>query len=382
MNKIKIGIIYGGRSGEHEVSLRSAASVFSQLDRNQFEPKLIYIDPSGSYHWVPITQNLELNSSSAPIKALPRMPDAPEVVLLQKPHLLNGKPEAVFSFLGSVDKTETVDIIMPIVHGTHCEDGTLQGILENAEVPYTGGGVLASALCMDKEVAKRLCEFAGIPVVPYLVAHSWDTAETLEKLEAQVEKGFHFPVFVKAAGQGSSLGVFKVKSKAFFQKTLKEAFLYDTKVLIEKAIPAREVEFSVIESSDRTKAPWVSHPAEIIPNQEFYTYDAKYHDENGASFKLPADITSSQRENLTRLAQKIFTTLECEGYARVDLFLDRDTGAIYFNEVNTLPGFTSISMFPKMCENSGIAYKDLLTKLIELSLLRYKRRSVLLRSKP
>ncbi len=376
MSKMKIGIIYGGRSGEHEVSLRSASSVLKNLDRNQFEPYPIYIDKKGTWHWIDLTSNQD-----GPLKADLQ---APEVILLPRPNRLNGAPKAILSFQDPAQfgRKEEVDLLIPMVHGTNCEDGTLQGLFESAEVPYVGSGVLASAICMDKEVAKRLAEFAGIPVVPYRVAHTWDSATKLQILLTDVEKNFGFPVFIKAAGQGSSLGVFKVKTRDQFMSTLQNTFQYDIKVLIEKAIPAREIEFSVLENPNPAEPPLVSKPAEIIPTQEFYTYEAKYHDDNGAIFKIPAEIPDELKEKLTQLVQKIFTTLECEGYARVDLFLDRENSLYYFNEVNSLPGFTSISMFPKMWEVSGIAYTDLLTKLIDLSLLRYKRRSKILKELP
>jgi D-alanine-D-alanine ligase len=185
-----------------------------------------------------------------------------------------------------------------------------------------------------------------------------------------VERQFSFPVFVKAAREGSSVGVYKVKTREEFIPKLKEAFTFDSKVLIEKAVLAREIEFSVMQNLDRAKPPHVSIPAEIIPTHEFYTYDAKYNDANGAIFKIPAEISDELKEKMTLLAQKVFTTLEVEGYARVDLFLDRETGAYYLNEVNTLPGFTSISMFPKLFEMSHIPYTDLISRLIELALQR------------
>jgi D-alanine-D-alanine ligase len=260
-----------------------------------------------------------------------------------------------------------------MLHGKNCEDGTLQGLFESAEVPYTGSGVLGSAIGMDKEITKRLAHEAGIPIVPYRTARSFDPMPKLELLLNDVEKSFGFPVFVKAAREGSSVGVFKVKTRSDFLPKLKEAFQFDSKVLIEKAIPAREIEFSVLQNADRSKAPLVSIPAEIIPTHEFYTYDAKYNDENGAIFKLPAEINETLTRDLTRMVEKIFASLDLEGYARIDLFLDRENGAFYLNEVNTLPGFTSISMFPKLFELSGIPYTDLLTKLIELALLRYQK---------
>ena len=370
--KIVVGIVYGGRSSEHEVSLRSAASVFNRLDRNRFVPRTIYIDKDGTFHWADIPESFRQSGESS----LPKSLNSPEVVLLPRPHKdSNGQAKALFAYRDAAHagKVETVDVVIPMLHGKNCEDGTLQGLFESAEIPYTGSGVLGSAIGMDKEVAKRLAEAAGIPIVPYRVARSWDSIQKQELLLNDIQTSFGFPVFVKAAREGSSVGVYKVKSREEFLPKLKEAFTHDSKVLIEKAIPAREIEFSVLQNSDRSKAPHVSIPAEIIPTHEFYTYDAKYNDENGAVFKLPAEISSDLARDLTHMVEKIFSALELDGYARVDLFLDRENGAYYLNEVNTLPGFTSISMFPKLFEMSGIPYTELLTKLIDLALLRYQR---------
>jgi D-alanine-D-alanine ligase len=370
--KIVVGIVYGGRSSEHEVSLRSAASVFNRLDRDRFIPRTIYIDKDGTFHWAEIPESFRQSGESA----LPKSVNSPEVVLLPRPHKdSNGQAKALFAYRDSAHagKVEAVDVVIPMLHGKNCEDGTLQGLFESAEIPYTGSGVLGSAIGMDKEVAKRLAEAAGIPIVPYRVARSWDSVQKQELLLNDVQAAFGFPVFVKAAREGSSVGVFKVKTREEFLPKLREAFTHDSKVLIEKAIPAREIEFSVLQNSDRAKAPHVSIPAEIIPTHEFYTYDATYNDENGAVFKLPAEISSDLARDLTHMVEKIFSALELEGYARVDLFLDRENGAYYLNEVNTLPGFTSISMFPKLFEMSGIPYTELLTKLIDLALLRYQR---------
>jgi len=370
--KIVVGILYGGRSSEHEVSLRSAASVFNRLDRNRFLPRTIYIDKEGTFHWAAVPESFRESGESS----LPKAVTAPEVVLLPRPHKdSEGRPKALFTYRDAAHagKVESVDVIIPMLHGKNCEDGTLQGLLESAEIPYTGSGVLGSAIGMDKEVAKRLARAAGIPIVPYRVARSWDSVPKLELLLNEVQAEFGFPLFVKAAREGSSVGVYKVKSREEFLPRLKEAFVYDTKVLIEKAIPAREIEFSVLQNQDRSKSPHVSIAAEIIPTHEFYTYDAKYNDDNGAVFKIPAEIPSDLAHELTHLVEKIFIALELEGYARVDLFLDRENGAYYLNEVNTLPGFTSISMFPKLFEMSGIPYTELLTKLIDLALLRYQK---------
>lgn len=379
MGKLTVGIVYGGRSGEHDVSRRSAASVFKKIDRTQFTPKPIYIDQKGKWHWANIPDSFAQSQEGS----LPKADQDPEVVLLPRPEKQDGRAKGVFAFQDSKNfgKTETVDLILPMVHGTNCEDGSLQGLFDSAEIPYIGSGVLASALCMDKEVAKRLAHLAGIPIVPYFVSFSWDSKKTQEDLLARVEKEFGFPVFIKAAGQGSSLGVYKVKTREEFLPKLNECYEYDTKVLIEKAIDAREIEFSVLENSNRAEAPLVSEPAEIIPTHEFYTYEAKYHDDNGAVFKIPAEISAEQKAKLKPLVQSIFTTLECEGYARIDLFMDKHTGALYFNEVNSLPGFTSISMFPKLWEISGIAYTDLITRLINLALSRHARRSKIKRER-
>lgn len=352
MSKIKVGIIYGGRSSEHEVSLRSAASVFRRLDRSRFEPKTIYIDKAGVWHWAEIPESF-LKGSDA---SLPIMSNAPEVELQS----LKAK----------------IDVAMPMVHGKNCEDGTLQGLFESMEIPYTGSGVLGSSIGMDKEISKRLASIAGLPIVPYRVARVWDSAEKISAMITDAEKNLGYPLFVKAAREGSSVGVYKVKNRVDFEAKLKEAFHYDNKVLIEKGIEAREIEFAVIQNSDRSKLPLVSIPAEIVPSggHEFYSYDAKYNDVNGAIVKVPAEISSSLTQKLTQLVQEIFIALELEGYARIDLFLDKNSSAekpvFYLNEVNTLPGFTSISMFPQLWEASGTPYTELLTKLIDLALLR------------
>jgi D-alanine-D-alanine ligase len=367
--KLRVGIIYGGRSSEHDVSLRSAASVFKRLDRTRFEAKTIYIDRSGCWHWANIPESFMQSSEGS----LPTAENEPEVVLLPRPHReSNGSSKAVFVYQDPAlfGKKEDLDVVMLMVHGTNCEDGTLQGLFDGAEIAYTGSGVLGSAIGMDKEISKRLAEHAGIPVVPYRVARAWDSPQKNEVLLADVQKTFGFPVFVKAAREGSSVGVFKVKAASDFLAKLKECFTYDNKVLIEQAIPAREIEFSVMQNSDRSKPPIVSIPAEIIPNHEFYTYEAKYLDADGAIVKVPAEITETQKVAMQKLAQDIFVALEIEGYARVDLFLDSKTGHYYLNEVNTLPGFTSISMFPTLMEASGVNYTDLITRLIELALTR------------
>jgi D-alanine-D-alanine ligase len=367
--KVVVGVLYGGRNNEHEVSLRSAASVFKRLDRTKFDARAIYIDKAGVFHWAEIPSTFAQSDASE----LPMVTDAPEVVFLPRPKRdASGRSKAQFLVVSGphAGKIEEMDVLMPMVHGNNAEDGTLQGLFECADIAYTGSRVLGSAIGMDKEVSKRLAQLAGLPIVPYRVAHSWDAQEQIEALVHDVERQFSYPIFVKPAREGSSVGVFKVKTRDEFFKRIADAFKFDTKILIEKAILAREIEFSVLQNADRSKLPHVSIPAEIIPTHEFYSYDAKYNDENGAVVKIPAEISEDMKIKMSALAQKVFTTLELEGYARVDLFLDRETGAYYLNEVNTLPGFTSISMFPKLFEMTHIPYTELITRIIELALLR------------
>ncbi len=381
--KLTIGIIYGGRSGEHEVSLRSAKSAFTHLDRERFIPILIYIDRLGRFY------RMDESVVKADSASLPTTADAPgahEIILLPRPINDSGEQNrAAAKFVaaeGSQARSFFIHVAMLMVHGTNGEDGTLQGLLDLVQVPYTGCGVLASAICMDKLVAKQLCEAHGVPVVPYTVLLHTDDQASQETLQKEMIKTYGLPLFVKAAGQGSSLGVYKAKTEAELAEKVAEAFKYDTKVLIEKSIDAREIEFALLDTvMDGHETTYVSPPAEIIPTHEFYTYEAKYHDEKGAEFKIPAEITDDQLDLLEELALNAYLALQCEGYARVDLFLDRKTNEVYFNEINTLPGFTSISMFPRMIQDGGIEYPDLLTEMIDHALKRGKVRAAIKRER-
>lgn len=271
------------------------------------------------------------------------------------------------------------DVVFPIIHGTNGEDGTIQGLFELAEVAYVGCGVLGSAIGMDKEVAKRLVNAAGVPIVPYIALKKADWLKSKSQIEARVTKELGIPCFVKPVNAGSSVGVHKVKKPSDLISAIEDAFRYDVKVLIEKAIPAREIELSALENPKFGESTLISVAGEINPTHEFYSYEAKYLDENGATMKIPADLTPAQLKTAQDLARRAFDALECEGMARVDLFLDKNTGDFYFNEVNTLPGFTSISMYPKMWEASGMKYSELLTTLIELAIARHDRKKALVR---
>jgi D-alanine-D-alanine ligase len=374
--KLKVAVLYGGRSGEHEVSLRSAASVIGNLDRSRFEIIPIAIDKQGRW----LLNDISLIEDSAkPGKALPVFKDAPAVVL----NTAQGETGLVSLGPSAKGATKAIDVVFPVMHGTLSEDGTIQGLLELADVAYVGCGVLASAVGMDKDVAKRLAREAGVPVAPYLTVRKevWerDPQQTSELLLTQVKTQMGFPVFVKPANAGSSVGVAKVKQDDHFADALKNAFKYDRKILIEKGLDAREIELAVLENPDAGREPLVSVAGEVIPTHEFYSYEAKYLDENGAHLMIPAKLDPMEMKVAQKIARDVFKVLECEGMARVDFFMDRETGEFWFNEINTIPGFTSISMYPKMWEASGLSYKDLLSALISLAVARHQRKQALSR---
>ncbi len=308
--------------------------------------------------------------------------DAPQVVLLPG---RGGQASRLVSLQGGLPEgfgpQGEVDVVFPVVHGTNCEDGTLQGLLELADVAYVGCGVLASSVGMDKEFAKRLLRDAGIPIVPYLCFKKSQWLKDPEGCSRRVSAQFSFPVFVKPANSGSSVGVHQVKTASALAAAMDDALSYDTKVLIEKSISAREIEFSVLENLDASQPPLVSVPGEIAPTHEFYSYEAKYLDGAGAKLEIPAQLSAEQLTQAREMASKTFQALEGEGLARVDLFLDRQSGEFYVNEVNTLPGFTSISMYPKLWEKSGIEYTELLTRLVELAQARHRTKKGLKRER-
>jgi D-alanine-D-alanine ligase len=380
MKKIRVAVLYGGRSGEHEVALRSAASVINNLDRTKFEIIPIGIDKNGKWH---VADPSVLQSKTV---SLPIFRNLPEVVLPSNPGAtetgvvaLNPAKMATSSGGSASGLTSAFDVVFPVMHGTNGEDGTVQGLLELAEVAYVGCGVLASAVGMDKDVAKRLIAAEGLPIVPYFCIRKGEWKAGQKKFAMRAEIDFGFPFFVKPANSGSSVGVHKVKTAEDFIAAVDDALLYDTKILVEKGIAAREIELSVLENPKYGEPPLVSVAGEINATHEFYSYEAKYLDENGATMKIPAEITAAQLATAQDIARRAFVALEGEGLSRVDLFLDKHDGKIYFNEVNTLPGFTSISMYPKMWEASGLSYAELLTKLVELALARKERRSALVR---
>lgn len=343
---LRVGVLFGGRSGEHEVSLASAASVIRGLDPDKYEAVPIGITKDG--HWL---------VGEGAVKMLP------EVLKGGRRVMLTADPtEAALVPLDRGAGAQRLDVIIPVMHGTFGEDGTIQGMLELAGIPYVGAGVLGSAVAMDKDVAKRLCKAAGIPVVPWVAVQRWRWEKERTAVKEEIEKEFEYPVFVKPATLGSSVGMSKVHSAEELEPALNLACEYGMKVLVEKAVSAREIEVSVLGNHD----PKASVPGEIVPHREFYDYTAKYLEE-GTQLKIPAELKPGQAERIQKLAVEAFRALELSGMARVDFFLEKKGGKIFLNEANTIPGFTSISMYPKLWEASGISFRELIDKLIELA---------------
>jgi D-alanine-D-alanine ligase len=375
-NKIRVAVLYGGRSGEHEVSLMSATNVIQYLDRSRFEVVPIGIDKQGVWFLGDDTLRKELNAP----KTLELLRDSDR--MLFNPDYIGRNFQAVQAsqLISHVKKSERLfDVIFPVIHGTLCEDGTVQGLLELAEIPYVGCGVLASAVGMDKDVSKRLVMNAGMRVAPYVVIKRGHWDREPKRFCDLVTQQLNYPVFVKPANTGSSVGVEKIKSPEELHAAIDRAFHYDVKVLVEQGIDAREIEVAVLESLEYGADPILSIPGEIKPTHEFYSYAAKYLDEKGAELVIPAPLSEALQIQVQQFAKNIFAILECEGMARVDLFLEKNTNEIYFNEVNTIPGFTQISMYPKLMAASGVSYTELLTHLVMLAVRRHEQKSKLSR---
>jgi D-alanine-D-alanine ligase len=356
MSKLRVGIVFGGRSVEHEVSVTSATSILGALDPTRYEVVLLGVDHSGRWRL-------------APPRALPEAALAGEEVRLPA---VPGSRE--LSRVGG-GAGVGLDVVIPIVHGTGGEDGSLQGLLELADVPYVGAGVLGSAVQMDKDVAKRLLRAGGLPVVPWVLVRTHDLMRNPTGVAESVLAEIAPPLFVKPACLGSSVGISKVNQPEELAPALAEAARYDTKLLVEVAIDAREIEVGVIGS----EPPEASVPGEILPRREFYDYESKYVDED-TDLQVPASLSESESSELRRMALEAFRLLEGEGLARVDFLVDRNDGSPYLSELNSLPGFTDVSMFPRLWEATGVPYPALLDRLIELALERHERKSRLERT--
>lgn len=372
MAKTKVCILFGGKSGEHEVSIVSALGIYQALDKAQYDVTLVGIDKSGRWLLPDQTRLLAEKANPRLIK-LNEVKDT--VSLLPFPSEKQLLAVSASSLATSPKSAQQFDVILPILHGTYGEDGTVQGLLELANLPYVGSGVLGSSLGMDKDMAKRVLRDAGIPVVPFMTVRRHEfKGDRAQNILDEAKRKFGFPYFVKPANMGSSVGVNKVKNESEARAKFEDALSYDTKVLVEQGVDARELECSVLGNDD----PQASIVGEIIPHHEFYSYEAKYIDDNGASLKIPADdVPKATLDRIRSLAVEAFRALELAGMARVDFFLDRGTGKVYLNEVNTIPGFTPISMYPKLWEATGLSYARLLDKLIELALERHRSKNSL-----
>jgi D-alanine-D-alanine ligase len=368
MKKTRVIILFGGRSAEHEISLLSARNVLSALDRTRFEPVLIGIDKAGRWHR---ESERTLEAAAGDPRRVMLDASAPAVAMEEA---LVPRAAAPPGAVDDAIDNDVDDVVFPVLHGTFGEDGTVQGAMELAGIAYVGAGVLGSAVGMDKDVAKRLLRDAGIPVVDFAVvtagAFRRDPAAALGALP-----DLGYPCYVKPANAGSSVGVSRVAGPGDLERAVRAALAFDGKVLIERGVDAREIECAVLGNDD----PRASVPGEIVVHHKdgFYSYDAKYVDPEGASWKIPAELPADMIARVQAQAVATFRALELSGMARVDFFVTRDLRALYVNEVNTIPGFTAVSMYPKMWEASGLTPGALITRLIELAIERRDARRAL-----
>ncbi len=386
MKRLRVGVLYGGRSGEHEVSLASAASVFAHLDRARYEPVPIRIEKDGRWALAdkpPATMIAGEVIEQSRMEASRPMREGREVHLVARP-----SDETILSIDRSRGRDAEVpaavvtglslDVIFPMLHGPYGEDGTIQGLLELANIPYVGAGVLASAVGMDKGVMKVLFAARGLPVCPYRVVlrHEWEA--DADTIAAEFEKALKYPMFVKPANLGSSVGISKAKDAAGLRDAMALAGSFDRKIVIEAAVPnAREIECAVLGND----TPDASVPGEIVPSREFYDYESKYLDQGSKSI-VPADLPKKTADQVKKLSIDAFKAIDGAGMSRVDFLLSRDTGTLYVNEVNTIPGFTTISMYPQLWAASGVDYPALLDRLIALALERHADKQQLRTSLP
>lgn len=376
--KMNITLIYGGKSGEHEISLISAAAIARGLSKNN---KLTLIGISKQGKWF-LQDDSELeriiSDSTASFKITEDEGKAVFVI-----------PGAGKKCFRTINASLETDVVFPALHGTNGEDGTIQGLLEMAEIPFVGCTTMSSALTMDKEKTKQVLQSANIPVVPYICMKRSDLNDShrYDEVFQRCIDELGFPLFIKPCCAGSSNGANKATNKKELSFYLMEAFCWDDKVLIEKSINAREIECSVTGNSttahtdNAEEAVKAYIPGEIIPTHTFYDFDAKYNDPNGAALKIPADLSTDLIETVRSTAVKAYKTLDCAGLSRVDFFVEKDTGKLYFNEINTMPGFTQISMFPKMCEKAGVQFEELTELLVKEAVLRFGTKTKLTTSR-
>ncbi len=359
-NKLRVAVIFGGRSGEHEVSLVSAASVMNAIDKNRYEIVPIGITKEGK--WLVSGDPMRVLTGQESIVG---KPSSAIVVDPTQPALIALEPN------GTTRRNQRIDVVIPILHGPYGEDGTVQGLLELAGVPYVGAGVLASAVGMDKGLMKTVFAQSGIPIVDFLTVLKRDWLKDAGSITNRIQERLGFPCFVKPACLGSSVGISKVRRREEMGAAMQLAGEFDRKIVVEKAaIDVREIECSVLGNDD----PIVSVPGEIVPCNEFYDYRAKYVDE-GSQLIIPADLPEATDKIVRHWAREAYKAIDCAGMARVDFFVSRDGKQVLVNEINTIPGFTSISMYPKLWEATGVTYAELIDRLIELALERHSEKS-------
>ncbi len=346
---MNVGVIFGGRSAEHDVSIMSARYVVQMLQRRDHIPVLMYIDRWGRW-WFDTVAIRVLEEGASVIPSPPMVPAPKEL-------------------LPSVERVAQVDILFPVLHGPFGEDGTLQGMFDVLGLPYVGSGVTGSAVGMDKVVAKRVFQAVGLPVLPYVVVYLHEVRAGVEEVVARVESELAYPVFVKPANLGSSVGISKVGDATELVDALFAAGRYDSKIVVEQGISAREIEVGVLGNH----TPRASVPGEVVPGREWYDYEAKYVDE-GTQLLIPAPIDADTAAVAQEMALRAFQAVDAAGLARVDFLMDREAGTLYINEVNTIPGFTQVSMYPKVWEASGVPGEELVDTLIQLGLERYAER--------
>jgi D-alanine-D-alanine ligase len=382
VKKLRVGVIYGGRSGEHEVSVASAASIMKHLDRSRYEPVPIRIEKDGRWALADkaptVIKAADVIEHARVQAARPARPGR-EAYLVAHPSdetiltIERGDAKAVAEGTSAVVTGLGLDVIFPVLHGPYGEDGTVQGLLELANVAYVGAGVLGSAVGMDKAVMKQLFAAHGLPLARYIVTLRREWERNAAGVTGRVGRELGYPVFVKPANLGSSVGISKAKTDTELAAAVRLAAEFDRKVVIEAAVPnAREIECAVLGNDD----PEASIAGEVVPSREFYDYEAKYLDE-GSKLLIPAPLTDAQMAEVQRLAIAAFRAVDGAGMSRVDFLLDGGSGALYLNEVNTIPGFTTISMYPKLWEASGLPYPDLIDRLVTLALERHAEKQQL-----
>jgi D-alanine-D-alanine ligase len=365
--KICVGILFGGRSGEHEVSLASAQSILENIDREQYEVVPIGITKEGE--WIVGGDPLHMLSAGSASTGCPAtlLADPSRRGLWNLQASAGSEPEE--RAITAVRLAE-LDVVFPVLHGTYGEDGTVQGLLELAGVPYVGCGVMASAAVMDKAIANDILRAHDLPVAPSVVVKRKAWQQHPARVLEQIEAALPYPVFVKPANLGSSVGISKVHDQSELPAALDRAARYDRKLIVQQGIDAREIEVSVLGNDD----PIASVPGEVVPSREFYDYRAKYIDDD-SELRIPAPLDEQMRERVRNMAIAAYQALDCAGMARADFLLDRVTGKLWINELNTIPGFTQISMYPKLWDATGIAYPELIDRLIELAIERFEDRS-------